>query len=379
VYFFTEHFIEETALHREMSDELRALMAREAQGQPVTLVSTALRYFPPGTEPPALAGLPASTFRRMKLEDRTVQLLSAADDAQHIHVLTQDMGLAVHRERALLLSLVAGVSLTTAAAWWAAGRLARRTLTPLTDLVNQIRRVDPVAPAQRPVGRTGDADIDAIPEAVSALVEELDRVLHRERAFADAASHELRTPLAVIRGAVDVLRERGDTPGPILDRLERAARRAQEDLEALLTLSPAREPATPKEVDLRDVLPLAAEPYLRETAAPPRIVWNWGNPSVARVEPAALSIVFTNLLRNALRAAPHGEIRVDADAHRVNIVDDGDGLPAGWPAGDVRRRGLGLLIAQALAERHGWSVSLKPAQPRGTVASLSLDGAAAPA
>jgi signal transduction histidine kinase len=337
------------------------------------MITTTLHYFPPGTAPPGLADLPPGTFRRTQLDGRPVQELSAEDENHRVHILTQDMSVAVQRERSLLLSLVAGVSVTTAAAWWAAGRLARRTLGPLTDLVNQIRRVDPLAPGSRPVARTGDSDIDVIPDAVNSLVEELDRVLQRERAFADAASHELRTPLAIVRGAVDVLRERGDAPAPIVDRLERATKRAQEDIEALLALSPAREPAPPVAVDLRELLPRAADPYLRDGGAKARVVWTWSDSSVARVEPAALAIVFTNLLRNALRAAPNGEIRIEASARGVTIVDDGEGLHATWPSpNEPRGRGMGLMIARALAERHGWRVSLKPAAPRGTQASLEL-------
>ena len=200
-----------------------------------------------------------------------------------------------------------------------------------------------------------------------------------ERAFADAASHELRTPLAVVRGAIDVLRERGDGPPQVVDRLDRAARRAQEDLEALLAMSPAREPAAPVRVDLRELLPSAAEPYLREGAGAARVVWDWRAPSETWVEPSALAIVFTNLLRNALRATPHGEVRIEADATCVRVVDDGEGLPAGWPAAaEPRGRGLGLLIARTLAERHGWQLSVEPGEPRGTRATLRLVAPSSP-
>ena len=373
VYLITEHFIEQTALREEMTEELRALMDQEGRGERVSLASTTLRYFAAGTAPEGLAELPPGTFRRLRLEGKTLQALTAADATGGVHVLLHDMTHAEQRERSLWLSLVAGGTIAAAGAWWASGRLSRRSLSPLSHLVDQIRRIDPLAPAQHPVSRTGDADVDAIPDAVNALVLELDHVLQRERAFADAASHELRTPLAIIRGAVDVLRERGDSPAPVVDRLDRAARRAQEDLDALLALSPAREPAAAEVVDLRHLLPAAAEPYLREGTTRTRVVWEWRSPSEAKVEPAALAIVFTNLLRNALRAAPEGCVRIAADARCVQIVDDGEGLPPDWPAaGEPRGRGLGLLIARTLAERYGWQLRLEPAQPRGTSASLFL-------
>lgn len=373
IYLITEHFIEQAALREEMTDEIRALIEHESRGAHMELLSTTLRFFPAGTAPPVFAELPPGTFRSLPFEGKTWQALTAVDAAGGTHVLVHDLTLAEQREKSLWLSLGAGVAIAAAGAWWASGRLSRRSLSPLTHLVEEIRGIDPLAPAQRPVSRTGDADLDVIPAAVNALVQELDHVLQRERAFADAASHELRTPLAIVRGAVDVLRERGDSPAQVVDRLDRAARRAQEDLDALLALSPAREPAAPEVVDLRELLPAAAEPYLREGASRTRVVWEWRSPCEARVEPAALAIVFTNLLRNALRAAPQGEVRVEADAQRVNVVDDGEGLPADWPtASEPRGRGLGLLIARALAERHGWVLRVEPAEPRGTIASLVL-------
>ena len=373
VYVFAEHVIERNALQREMARELRALMNHEVRGEHAAMLSTLLRYFPDGTAPPPLAALAPGTFRRLRFEGHSLQAFAAVDDAGRVHVLTHDMSFAEQRERSMLISLVAGALLASAAAWWVAGRLARRTLRPLLHLVDQIREIDPLEPTSRPVARTGDADVDAIPDAVNALVRELGHVLQRERAFADAASHELRTPLAVIRGAIDVLRERGDAPAAVVERMDRATRRAQEDMEALLAMSPAREPAPPAVVELRDLLPAAAEPYLRDCATRAQVAWSWRTPSEARVEPAALAIVFTNLLRNALRAAPAGTIRIEAGAEGVSIVDDGEGLPAGWPAAvEPRGRGLGLLIARTLAERHGWVVSLEPAAPRGTRATLRV-------
>ena len=372
VYLFAERVVEEDALHGEMARELRALRDHEIGGEHGVVLSALLHYYPAGTAPAPLAALAPGTFQRLRFEGHTVQAFADADAAGRVHVLTYDMGFAQKREHSMLVSLVAGALLASAAAWWVAGRLARRTLRPLLHLVEQIRGIDPQAPARRPVARTGDADVDAIPDAVNALVQELDHVLQRERAFADAASHELRTPLAVVRGAIDVLRERGDATA-LVERMDRAARRAQEDLEALLAMSPAREPASPAVVELRDLLPAAAEPYLRDGATRAQVAWSWRTPSEACVDPAALAIVFTNLLRNALRAAPSGTIRIDAGAEGVSIVDDGEGLPAGWPAAfEPRGRGLGLLIARMLAERHGWIVSVEPAAPRGTRATLKV-------
>ncbi|HEX7880401.1 MAG TPA: HAMP domain-containing sensor histidine kinase [Candidatus Eisenbacteria bacterium] len=373
VYAITESVIERSALRNEMTEEIHYLIEWEHADRGAPPLSATLSYFPSESAPPDLRDLPPGTFKRLHRQDRTVQVLTAADERGRTHVLVQDLGHETEREKSLLLSLLAGVATAAAGAWWVSARLARHILSPLTELVGQIAEVDPLAPARRPVARTRDAELDPIPDAVNKLIGELDHVLSRERAFADAASHELRTPLAIIRGAVDLLRERGDSPAHIVDRLDRAARRAQEDLGALLSMSPSREPAAPHPVDLRVLLPAAADPYLREGNAGTRVVWEWGVSAEASLEPAALAIVFANLLRNALRAAPDGEVRIRADNDRIQIVDDGEGLPEGWPTyGEPRGRGLGLAIARILAERNGWQVRVEPGSRGGTEATLNF-------
>jgi signal transduction histidine kinase len=377
VYVFTEFLIERRALLREENEQLHTLMDLQARGEMNRGLAAALGYFPAGEVPPALAGLPPGTFRRVQLDGHPVQVITAADHDGGMHALVHDLTVGRQREKSLLFSLLAGLIVAGGGAWLASGRLARRILSPLSALVEQIRRIDPHRPGSRPVTRTGDAELDSIPESINALIGELDHVLQRERAFADAASHELRTPLAVVRSAIDLLRERGESPPAIVDRMDRAARRAQDDLTALLAMSPAREPPAARLVDLRELLPAAGDPYLQTDAEPGGgsvgVVWEWGERTEVLAEPTALGIVFTNLLRNALRAAPAGVVRVQADAERVRVVDDGEGLPEGWPENpEPRGRGLGLSIARILAERNGWKVEVSGAESRGCIAELVL-------
>jgi two-component system, OmpR family, sensor kinase len=89
-----------------------------------------------------------------------------------------------------------------------------------------------------------------------------------------------------------------------------------------------------------------------------------GDPQVA-VQPAVLAQVLTNLLVNCARHAPGARVwlraRTRGDQVRIEVVDDGPGLPSG-AAADVLRRGvrepgstgagLGLAISAELVERH---------------------------
>jgi signal transduction histidine kinase len=279
---------------------------------------------------------------------------------------------------ALLLAGTGGVGLT---AWWLAGRLTHRSLRPLRELVAQIEDIDLERRNYRLQLQGGDPELQVIVAALNAHMAELDALVERERAFAAAASHELRTPLSVIGGAAAVLAETAQAPPAVLARIERAVAQARQDLEALLALSRGREraPATVQRLD--QLLPQIAAVPLDADAGRTTVHWDVPAPVERAVAVGPLSIVFGNLLRNALRAANGGEVRIAIEADRIRITDDGPGLPPSMMLGDAlsgaapRRdggSGMGLYIAQTLARREGWTVTLKPAPARGACAELHL-------
>ena len=71
---------------------------------------------------------------------------------------------------------------------------------------------------------------------------------------------------------------------------------------------------------------------------------------------------------------------IEASARELRVLDDGEGLPEGWPdRNDPRGRGLGLPIARMLAERHGWWIEVGASESGGTSAVLHLgNGGLAP-
>jgi signal transduction histidine kinase len=102
---------------------------------------------------------------------------------------------------------------------------------------------------------------------------------------------------------------------------------------------------------------------------------------IARVDPAVLSRVVTNLVDNAVRAAgPAGSVRLAV--HRagsggqdvvIDVVDDGPGFPLG-PPGSGRS---GLELANRLLTACGGRLELHEAAPCGTRARVVLPGTAA--
>jgi signal transduction histidine kinase len=206
------------------------------------------------------------------------------------------------------------------------------------------------------------------------------------------AAHEIRNPLGVIRGTVDLMRERS---GTILGERDQAAladigtevERLRKLTQDLLDLASDR----PLQLSAVDVAELVDEVARATEATFPEIHVRRELDGSAAIEgdAARLKQVFANLLTNAAQAQRAGDITVRAQRNgtgvRVAVADEGPGVAA-----DAEARlfdlyfttksggtGLGLAIARALVERHGGALAYHRNQPRGAVFEVTLPKAAA--
>ncbi len=202
--------------------------------------------------------------------------------------------------------------------------------------------------------------------------------------MAAMAAHEIRNPLGVMRGTVELMRER---MGPSASERDRGAlqdlmqeierlRRLTEDF---LDLGRDR-PLSMAKVDARALLEEAASAaersfpsvrVRRDFLALPPLTGDAGR----------LRQVLVNLLANAAQAQVSGEIvlsaAADAGRIRVRVQDFGPGVPEDLRVFDpfeTRKQGgtgLGLYVAKRLVERHGGTLRLAGGPP-GAVFEVSL-------
>lgn len=207
-------------------------------------------------------------------------------------------------------------------------------------------------------------------------------------------SHEFRTPLtAILSGAEVLAMDATADDRPVLDSVERGARRLLATLDGVIDLSRIQQGTgglaiTP--VDIAPVVRGAVSPYVDIAARRGVEVRVEVPPTQAAVDPGAFARLLGELLDNAVRFTEAGAvtIAVEPQVGGVTVVvrDTGVGMDADtlrratepfWQASEGHGRtheglGVGLALAYRLAEAMGGRLSLHSAPGVGTTARVML-------
>jgi len=228
---------------------------------------------------------------------------------------------------------------------------------------------------------------------------ELNIRLTEQRNMLAMASHQLRTPLAVIAAASGVLEVCPDRRDEVA-KIQQAVLRMRTFTADLLSENRLDQSASAMTMERFDLLPLLRElgdERQRISRRAVRLIAPQ-QPAVIEGDRVLLSVLFANLLDNAIAySPPTGEIRIEvacaAQAVTVVVADQGPGIALA-DAGHVFEKfyrspgasgkpgfGLGLYLVRGIAERHGGQVRLASSSPEpGTRIVVTLPyRAAAPA
>jgi two-component system, OmpR family, sensor kinase len=244
-------------------------------------------------------------------------------------------------------------------------------------------------PRPLPVG--GPPEVAKLAGTFNDLSHELERTQEAEQAFLLSVSHELKTPLTAIRGHAEALEDGVLDPESAGKVIEREAVRLERLVGDLLDLGRLRRRSfsvRAVELDLGDVAITAFERH--ETAARAFGVGLhvMAEPdAVALADPDRALQALSNLVENALRSTPPGgTVRILAAPGRLEVIDDGAGVPASdLPHaferfylydryGNGRRvgTGLGLAIVRELAEAMGGSAEVRSEVGIGSTFAITL-------
>jgi heavy metal sensor kinase len=267
--------------------------------------------------------------------------------------------------------------------------LSRRALRPVDEITAAARAISIENLSQRlPVPPTGD-ELERLTEVWNTMLARLDAAVTTLSQFAADASHELRTPLAVIRTSAELALRRDREPESYRESLAEVvaeSERMTQLVEDLLFLARSDSgtggmPMAP--LDLRDavgdavteVRDLATERHMAIGVSLPE------EPVAVQGNRAALRRLFLVLLDNALKYSPEGsEVKVSlSSSGSVAVQDSGIGIGPGELPNIFQRffradkarsnggHGLGLSLAQTLAQLHGASINVKSTEGEGSV------------
>lgn len=266
-----------------------------------------------------------------------------------------------------------GVGLIFAALLALTAILARAIVRPIENLSRATRALAQGRQTEFQLPSLQVLEIRSLFDDFAAMAQSIERRSRYLRDFAASLSHEFKTPLAGIRGGIELLQDHADTMSPaeresFLANMAVDSERLSRLVSRLMKLAQA-DMGTSGETDGAELLPVLSR--LADGMAGPHFDISINAPTClpkVAMQATALETVIATLIENAGQAgAAHVRItaHLDGDQVRLDIVDDGEGIPAGDrdrifnPFFTSKREkggtGLGLPIARALVSNsRGW-------------------------
>jgi len=250
--------------------------------------------------------------------------------------------------------------------------IARWTLRPVVALAGRVQATRGVHSPPDLAAGFADDEIGFLARTLDATRQREAAALAREHRFLAECSHELRTPLATLRSALGLWPEVANDPvarDRVIGRMDRAVNRTEALVRFFLVL--AREDRRPAEagwVELEPVVREIVEEFSLLTP-PSGPHWTITVPATARIRGSrdVVVCVVRNLIDNALKYAPRGQIIVDWSAPlTLTVADDGPGF-GGMPASaadptlpspsNPESYGLGWNLLERLCGIQGWTLT----------------------
>jgi two-component system sensor histidine kinase MprB len=266
--------------------------------------------------------------------------------------------------------------------------VARDALRPVRKLTEAAEHVAETHDLSGRIDVSGKDELSRLAGSFNTMLAALEQAVAAQRQLVADASHELRTPLTSLRTNFEVLLRPGPLPDESRRQLERDVHRQFDEMAALVgdIVELARDGQTPaEEDDVRlDVLVSdaveRAERNARDVSF--RLV---AQPTLVRGVPARLDRAVTNLLDNAAKWSPAGEVvEVEVASGSVSVRDHGPGIDdedlpfifdrfyRSAEARSMPGSGLGLAIVRQVAEAHGGQVTVERPPGGGSRFVLSM-------
>jgi heavy metal sensor kinase len=288
----------------------------------------------------------------------------------------------------LALSPLIVIAATIGGAW-----LSRRALKPVDEITKAARSIRISNLSERlDVPRTGD-ELERLSETLNDMLSRLESAVKSLSRFTADASHEIRTPLSIIRTTAEISARRSRTAESYRDALDQIvaeAERMTQLVDDLLFLARCDSESVEMQMNVLNLTALVRTlcQELRPLAETRSIEFGCAAASeqfFITANDLALRRLVLVLLDNALKYTPGGgavSVTLDQIGDQVilEVADTGPGIPADerpliferfYRAPEARIRvqtgsGLGLSLAEGIAERHGARIQVETEEGRGS-------------
>jgi len=385
-----EQVLVKEALIKEAEHYWGLYQENPAQPRPNTRHLLGLLELPVGGDaiPAQLRALDDGYQRTAYLERTPILYIERQGDAR-LYLIFDEQRVAVLAFLFGILPLT-GVLLVIYLTAFQAWRRSRQLMSPLVQLAEILRRVpvnDPQAarPDLSDVEAEADSEVAVLVSSLEAYAERLLTYVERERQFTRDASHELRTPLAVIRANLELLGS-PQRAAAARRRIDDTVEDMESLIETLLLLSRSEHMALPSEPLVVNDLVINLVERLSPLAERKQVAMKIEQKALLSLDVAevVLTIVLTNLVRNAINYTGSGQIVVAIHADSVLVTDSGQGMteeelarlfkPFERGTSDEPGHGLGLAIVQRLCERSQWQIDVASVPGQGTQVQLRFPG-----
>ncbi len=228
----------------------------------------------------------------------------------------------------------------------------------------------------------GGAELSAMATAFNNMASRVEAMLKTEKQLMAGISHELRTPLARLRLQTEILRDDNVSPAR-LDSMEADLQELDNLIAEFLEISRLeigeavlnREPTSVMDLIMTVHKAHNKPAYLTVT----------GSDFRANIDRARITRAVTNLIQNAEKHAPKGQlVEVAVGGGKITVSDRGPGVPPtelirlfepffrGTARNHSKGFGLGLSIVRQVANLHGGAVYARNRDGGGLSVTITL-------
>ena len=291
----------------------------------------------------------------------------------------------------LLLICLAGTALAAGLSRLA----ARRVLAPLAEVAGTAQLVSETEDLTQRIKLRSADEVGQLAGRFNTMLDRLqtsraalDRSVKDQRQLVADASHELRTPVTSLRTNAELLLENPDLDRSDRDQLLTDVVEQSEELTTLVAglIELARE--TPQDEHFEQVRldELIEDAVTRVRRNSPQVAFDaYLEPFIAYAIPEQITQAVNNLLDNAARHSPRGEVvQIALSEKGLRVRDHGPGIEEtdlprvfdrfyrGTSSRGQPGSGLGLAIVQRIVEQHGGTATASNARDGGAIFTIIL-------